>query len=81
MVQAEYARSRAVLNEALAMAERCQDRVALAAASTYLGHTLVTAGDVAEGPLGCRRRCAAGRRWATPTALARPFSISDMRLM
>ena len=37
MVQAQYTRARAVLKEALALAERRQDPTAIAEASTYLG--------------------------------------------
>ena len=49
MVQAEYARSRFVLKEALALAEQWQDRAAIAEATTYLGHATVTAGGGDEG--------------------------------
>ena len=49
MVQAEYARSRFVLKEALALAEQWQDRAAIAEATTYLGHATVAAGGGDEG--------------------------------
>ena len=71
MVQAEYARSQAVLTEALALAERQQDRGAIAAASTYLGHATVTAGDVAEGTRLLRQ---ALQRWE---ALGDPHGVGE----
>ncbi len=51
MVQAEYARSRFVLKEALALAERRQDPAAIAEATMYLGHATVVAGEREEGKL------------------------------
>ena len=60
MVQAEYARSRFVLTEALALAEQRQDPAAIAEATTYLGHATVVAGD---GPQGTRLLQEAVRRW------------------
>ncbi len=60
MVQAEYARARVVLEEALALAERQQDPTATAQASTYLGHATVVAGDVDEGMRWLQE---AVRRW------------------
>jgi DNA-binding CsgD family transcriptional regulator/tetratricopeptide (TPR) repeat protein len=60
MVQAEYGRAQAVLKEALALAERQQDPVATAEASTYLGHAMVVAGDVEDGT---RRLQEAVRCW------------------
>jgi non-specific serine/threonine protein kinase len=81
MVQAEYARSRAVLTEALRMAERRQDTVAIAESSTYLGHATVVAGDVAEGE---RRLHEAVRRWTPlgdPHGLGETLFFSGMRPM
>jgi non-specific serine/threonine protein kinase len=81
MVQADYARSRAVLTEALRMGERRQDSAATAESSTYLGHATVVAGDVAEGE---QRLQEAVRNWTalvTPTAWARRCCISGMRPM
>jgi predicted ATPase/DNA-binding CsgD family transcriptional regulator/transcriptional regulator with XRE-family HTH domain len=60
IVQAEYAGARAVLREALALAERQQDPAATAGASTYLGSATVLAGNVAEGTRWLRE---AVRRW------------------
>jgi predicted ATPase/DNA-binding CsgD family transcriptional regulator/transcriptional regulator with XRE-family HTH domain len=60
MVEAQYARAQAVLQEALALAEWRQDVVASARASTYLGHAEVVAGNVEEG---MRRLQEAVRRW------------------
>jgi hypothetical protein len=71
MVQAEYARARAVLKEALALAERRQDPTALAEANTYLGHATVVAGDVEEGT---RRLQEAVRRWE---ALGNPHGLGE----
>jgi non-specific serine/threonine protein kinase len=82
MVQADYARSRAVLTEALRQAERRQDSLAIAESSTYLGHaTVVWAATSRKGSGCCRTRCAAGLRWATPTAWARRSSMSGTRPM
>jgi predicted ATPase/DNA-binding CsgD family transcriptional regulator/transcriptional regulator with XRE-family HTH domain len=71
MVQAEYAHARAVLKEALALAERQQDPAAIAEASTYLGHATVVAGEVEEG---MRRLQEAVRRWK---ALGDPHGIGE----
>ncbi len=60
MVQAEYVRAQAVLQEALALAKRQQDPAATAEASAYLGHATVVAGDVEEGS---RRLQEAVRHW------------------
>ena len=60
MVQADYARSLGVLKEALALAEQRQDPVAIAQASTYLGHATTVAGDAEEGT---RRLQDALQRW------------------
>jgi LuxR family maltose regulon positive regulatory protein len=60
MVQAEYARSKFVLNEALAVAEQRQDPAAVAEATTYLGHVTIVAGDRQEGR---RLLQEAVRRW------------------
>ena len=71
MVQAEYARARGVLKEALALAERRQDPTATAEACTYLGHATVVAGDVEEGT---RRLQEAVRRWE---ALGNPHGLGE----
>jgi predicted ATPase/DNA-binding CsgD family transcriptional regulator/DNA-binding XRE family transcriptional regulator len=71
MVQAEYARARAVLQEALALAERRQDPAATAEASMYLGHATVVAGDVAEGT---QRLQEAVHRWE---ALGDPHGLGE----
>ncbi len=71
MVQAEYIRARAVLTEALALAERQQDPISIAEASTYLGHATVVAGDVEEGT---RRLREAVRRWE---ALGDPHGLGE----
>src|SRR5258708_339032 len=60
MVQAQYTRARAVLQEALALAERRQAPIALAEANMYLGNVTVLAGDVGEGDRGVQE---AVRRW------------------
>jgi ATP/maltotriose-dependent transcriptional regulator MalT len=71
MVQAQYTRARAVLQEALALAERRQDPIALAEASMYLGNVTVLAGDVAEGT---RRLQEAVHRWE---ALGDPHGLGE----
>jgi predicted ATPase len=49
MMQADYARARAALEEALALAQQRQDPAAAAEASAYRGLATVLAGDVEEG--------------------------------
>jgi predicted ATPase/DNA-binding CsgD family transcriptional regulator/transcriptional regulator with XRE-family HTH domain len=71
MVQAQYTRARAVLKEALALAERRQDPIALAEASMYLGNVTVLAGNVEEGT---RRLQEAVRRWE---ALGDPHGLGE----
>jgi predicted ATPase/DNA-binding XRE family transcriptional regulator len=71
MVQAEYAQALAVLKEALALAERSQDQVAIAQASTYLGHAATVAGYLEEGT---RRLQDAVRRWK---ALPNPNGLGE----
>src|SRR5260221_14140735 len=71
MVQAQCPRARAVLKEALALAERRQDPTALAEASMYLGNVTVLAGDVEEGT---RRLQEAVRRWE---ALGNPHGLGE----
>jgi predicted ATPase/DNA-binding CsgD family transcriptional regulator len=69
VVQGEVVRARAVLEEALALAEQRQDPAATAQALTYLGLGSVIAGDVAEG---IRRVREARRRWET---LGAPYGL------
>jgi non-specific serine/threonine protein kinase len=59
-LRGEFARARAALGEALALAERRQDLTAAAWAHTYLGLGAVTAGEVAEA---IRLLGEARRRW------------------
>jgi non-specific serine/threonine protein kinase len=71
MVQAQYIRARAVLKEALALAERRHDPNALAEASMYLGNVTVLAGNVEEGT---RRLHEAMRCWE---ALGNPHGLGE----
>src|SRR5260221_2169959 len=71
MVQAQYTRARAVLKEALVLAERRQAPIALAEASMYLGNVTVLAGNVEEGT---RRLQEAVRRWE---ALGNPHGLGE----
>ena len=71
MVQAQYTRSRAVLHEALALAERRQAAIALAEASMYLGNVTVLAGSVEEGTTRLQE---AVRRWE---ALGNPHGLGE----
>ena len=70
-VQAQYTRSRAVLHEALALAERRQAAIALAEASMYLGNVTVLAGSVEEGTTRLQE---AVRRWE---ALGNPHGLGE----
>jgi predicted ATPase/DNA-binding CsgD family transcriptional regulator/DNA-binding XRE family transcriptional regulator len=72
--QGEYAQAQATLEEALALAERRQDAVAIAEASTYLGRATVVAEDVTEG---MRRLREAERRWE---ALGDPQGLGETLL-
>jgi predicted ATPase/DNA-binding CsgD family transcriptional regulator/DNA-binding XRE family transcriptional regulator len=58
--QGEFAQARATLEEALALAGRRRNAVAIAQASTYLGHATVVDGNVKEGT---QRLQEAVRRW------------------
>jgi predicted ATPase/transcriptional regulator with XRE-family HTH domain len=71
MVQADYARAREVLKEALTLAQQRQDPIAIAGASTYLGHATVVAGDVEEGKQWLQE---AVRRWE---ALDDPHGLGE----
>jgi DNA-binding CsgD family transcriptional regulator len=71
MVQAAYGPAQAVLQEALALADRRQYLVATAEASTYLGHATVVAGNVEDGT---RRLEQAVRRWE---ALGDPHGLGE----
>jgi non-specific serine/threonine protein kinase len=71
MMQADYARGSAVLEEALELARQRHDPEATAEAITYLGHGMVLAGHVAEGT---RRLHEALRCWE---ALGDPSGLGE----
>ncbi|HEV2460903.1 MAG TPA: hypothetical protein VGS80_21335, partial [Ktedonobacterales bacterium] len=71
--QSELARARAVLEEALTLAERRHDSAAMAEVHTYLGLSAITAGEVAEGT---RLLQAALHRWE---ALGDPEGVGKTR--
>jgi predicted ATPase/DNA-binding CsgD family transcriptional regulator/transcriptional regulator with XRE-family HTH domain len=71
MVQAQYTRAGAVLKEALALAERRQDPIALVEANMYLGNVTVLAGNVEEGTRQLRE---AVRRWEV---LGNPHGLGE----
>jgi non-specific serine/threonine protein kinase len=71
MMRADYARARAVLEQALELAQQRQEPQAAAEAVTYLGHGTVLAGDVENGT---RRLYEALRCWE---ALGDPSGLGE----